>query len=271
MRSPRWVKARTRMKLRDVDISVCTTNYNCAHALTLHLESVFRGLKGLDFEYIVVDNMSRDRSWEILADWRTANPNFQLLSKRCTMGEGRQVAFLRSTGRLILVLDTDVVYDPLLRQFVDRCLASNFPFAIQALFCGVFPRGLWNRVGGRRSLNTNEDVDMWIRLWRIGMIKWYSVPMGTNLKEPNASGSYDYLSGRYTHSERTLRLLRREWDLFKTRSLQKVDLKEIIHANAVDLDLGREIRPWPQNRSRQTAAEHVIEFVRQAKQAIRTP
>ena len=35
------------------------------------------------------------------------------------MGEGRQIAFSRSHGEYVLVLDTDVVYSPLLRQVVD--------------------------------------------------------------------------------------------------------------------------------------------------------
>lgn len=257
--------------MRDMDISICTTNYNCAHALRLHLESVFMALQGLEFEYIVVDNKSRDRSWEILADWRATHPNFHLLSKRCTMGEGRQIAFLKSRGPWILVLDTDVVYDSILREFVNRCLADNFPFAIQALFCGMFPRRVWSAVGGRRSLNTNEDVDMWVRLLQVGMIKWYATPFGTNLKEPNASGSYDHLSARYSRLERLLRLLRREWDLLKTRSMRNLDLQEMIRANTIDLELGREIAPWPQSRSRQTSTEHIIEFIRLARQAFQTP
>jgi len=254
-----------------MDVSICTTNYNCAHALPRHLESVFGALEGLNFEYIVVDNRSRDRSWDILAAWQTTHPNVQLLSKRCTMGTGRQLAFLNSGGHLILILDTDVVYDSVLRAFVDWYIASNSPFGLQAIFGGIFPREVWSRIGGRRSLNTNEDVDMWIRLWRIGMIRWYPMPLGTNLKEPDAVGSFDHLSARYTRSERTLRLLRREWDLFKTQSAQRIDLQKMIASNAIDLGLGKALRAWPQNRTRQTAAEHLLEFVRLAKQTIRTP
>ncbi len=253
-----------------MELSVCTTNYNCAHALGRHLESVYRVLAGLDFEYIVVDNRSRDRSWDILRGWNSTHPNMRLMSKRCTMGAGRQIAFDHSAGRFIVVLDTDVVYDPILRLVVDCYLERFSSLALQALFCGIFPREHWAAIGGRRSLNTNEDVDMWIRLWRLGWMRWYPVAVGTNLKESAATGSDDYLSRRYARRERISRLLRREWDLLKTRDLQLIDLQGIIASNTIDLGVVKSIPVWPQNRTRQTARQHLVEFVRLAKQAIRT-
>ena len=213
-----------------MEISVCTTNYNCAHALRRHLESVYQILAGLEFEYIVVDNRSRDGSWDILRGWNSTHPNMRLISKRCTTGAGRQIGFDKSAGRFILVLDTDVVYDPILRLVVDRYAEQFSSFALQALYCGIFPRAQWAAIGGRRSLNTNEDVDMWIRLWRLGWMRWYPVPVGTNLKESAAAGSHDYLSKRYPRRERIARLLRREWDFLKTRDLQRIDLEGIIGA-----------------------------------------
>jgi len=253
-----------------MEISVCTTNYNCAHALGRHLESVYRVLAGLEFEYIMVDNRSRDGSWDILRGWNSTHPNMRLISKRCTMGAGRQIGFDQSAGRFILVLDTDVVYDPILRLVVDRYVEQFSSFALQALYCGIFPRAQWAAIGGRRSLNTNEDVDMWIRLWRLGWMRWYPVPVGTNLKESAAAGSHDYLSKRYPRRERIARLLRREWDFLKTRDLQRIDLEGIIASNTIDLGLVQAIPPWPQKRTRQTATQHLVEFVRSAKQVIRT-
>ena len=254
-----------------MEISVCTTNYNCAHALGSHLESVYRQLAGRDFEYIVVDNRSRDRSWEILQRWNSTHSNMRIISTRCTMGAGRQRAFDYSIGRFILVLDTDVVYDSSLRQVVDRYLKGFSGIALQTLFCGIFPRERWEATGGRRNLNTNEDVDMWIRLWKLGSMKWYPIPVGTNLKESSALGASDYLSRRYPRRERVIRLLRREWDLLKTRELQRMNLQEIISSNTIDLGLGKAIPPWPQNRTQQTATQHLVEIVRLAKQVIRTP
>jgi len=186
------------------------------------------------------------------------------------MGEGRQISFLHSTGSFVIVVDTDVVYSPLLRRFVFSYLEGYSQYSVQALYVGIFPREHWIRVGGRRSLNTNEDVDMWLRLWRFGLIRWYSVSLGSNLKEAGAVGSSDYLSKRYSPSERARRLIRREWDLLKTRDIQRTHLAEVIALNTVDLGLGPVPQPWPQDRTPRTTIQHIVDFARDLKQTLGT-
>jgi len=127
--------------------------------------------------------------------------------------------------------DTDVVYGPLLRPFVDAYFARYANLSLQAIFCGIFPRDQWVRAGGRRSLNTNQDVDLWIRIARQGTMRWYPVFVGENVKEASAAGRADYLSKRYDRRERTIRLLRKEFDPFKTRELARVNLVDLITAN----------------------------------------
>jgi glycosyltransferase involved in cell wall biosynthesis len=252
-------------------LSVCTTNYNCAHALAQHLRSVYENLKGLDFEYLVVDNFSKDESLSILQSWASSHTNMTVVQKRCTMGEGRQVAFKRSQGNYVMVVDTDVVYASQLRRFVDRYFETWSEYSVQAVYCAILPRHHWESVGGRRSLNTNEDADMWVRLWNLGLIRWSLVVLGTNLKEPGATGSYDYLSSRYSRLERVLRLFRRQLDMWKTHELQRIDIDRMIEGHTVDLGLSPTIQRWPQNRVHQRPINHFVEFVRQMKQAIHSP
>jgi len=246
-------------------VSVCATNYNCAHALRSHLESVYTRLNGVEFEYVVVDNRSRDASPKILEAWAHNYRNMTVLSKRCTRGEGRQIAFLHSRGKHIVVLDTDVIYSPILRGFVDAYFEKSPDFAVQAVFCGIFPRRYWRKVGGQRSLNTNEDVDLWLRLSRLKVMKWYPIVTGENAKEPSAWGRDDFLSDRYTRAERFLRLTRRQWDQWKTRELEKTDLGSMIEQNTVDLGLDIEHGLWPQNREPRSPVDHTIEFLRELR------
>jgi len=250
-------------------ISICTTNYNCGHALDRHLSSLFRVLHGLDYEYIAVDDYSKDESWDILQSWIPREPKMKVFRRRCTMGEGRELAFRRSRGAHVMVVDTDVVYHDILRRFVERYLDQWSGYSVQAIFCGMFPRDQWEKVGGRRSLNTNEDVDMWVRIHRLGTMRWYPVPMGDNFKEPKAWGRGDHLSSRYTGLERTTRLLRREWDLLKTRHLAKIDLGELVRNGTIDLGLGPIPGPWPQNRTRLSRREHVANFGRDLQAVVR--
>lgn len=252
-------------------LSICTTNYNCGHALAQHLESIYENLEGLDFEYIVVDNFSTDESLSILQSWASSHRNVTLLRKRCTMGQGRQIAFEHSKGGHVMVVDTDVVYSGLLRRFVDRYFETCPDYSVQAIFCAIFPRQHWEKVGGRRSLNTNEDADMWRRLWNQGLLRWSLVEVGANRKEPDASGSFDHLSRRYSRVERVLRLFRRQLDIWKTHELQRIDIDKMIAGHTVDLGLSPAVQRWPQNRVYQRPIHQLVEFVRQVKQTIHSP
>ena len=252
-------------------LSICTTNYNCARSLQQHLDSVFRELDGLDFEYVLVDNNSTDGSWTTLQDWSHRFSNLRVEQFRCTMGEGRQLAFGRSQGEYIMVVDTDVVYSSLLRRFTDAYLESLWQFSVQAIFCGIFPRQQWAAIGGRRSLNTNEDVDMWMRLWSLGFIRWYPLALGQHLKEPWAEGSADFRSDRYPNREKLFRLLRREWDLMKTRNWARLDLSKIIAENTIDVGIGAPPGRWPVSRVRRSRAERAVELARELKALARNP
>jgi len=251
--------------------SVCTTNYNCAHALAAHLRSVYDNLHGLEFEYVVVDNKSRDGSWTILTSWAANHRNVTLISKRSTIGEGREIAFARSSGSHIVVLDTDVVYSSLLRRLVDAYFQTCPGLSVQAIYCGIFPRQTWVEAGGRRSLNTNEDVDLWLRVDRIGTMRWYPVSVGENRKEPSAWGQADYLSKRYNKTERLLRLLRREWDFLKTGPVQRTDLRSLAAVKTIDMGLAEPAIAWPQNRPQYNHVQHTIAFIREFKQAVQAP
>jgi hypothetical protein len=170
-----------------------------------------------------------------------------------------------------MVVDTDVVYSDLLRRLVDAYAKGYAHLSVQTIFCGIFPREQWIRAGGRRSLNTNEDVDLWLRLDRLGVMRWYPIAVGENMKESPAWGQADYLSSRYTKAERLLRLVRREWDFLKTKPVQRVDLQAIAKEKTIDLELRAETVDWPRSRLRQTRLQHIIGFVREFKQAARVP
>ena len=99
-------------------------------------------------------------------------------------------------------------------------------------------------------------------------MRWFPVPLGENVKEAVAWGKADYMSSRYPWSERATRLLRREWDLLKTRRVQQTDLERLIRANTVDLGLGPPPGNWPQSRVRTSRSGHLVEFARELKQVL---
>src|SRR6266511_3136017 len=85
---------------------------------------------------------------------------------------------------------------------------------------------------------------MWMRLHRIGRMKWYPVRMGENLKEPWARDSQDYLSARYRTLERVQRLVRREFDKLRHLEYADWDLQRVWKSNAIDLGLAPTESTW---------------------------
>lgn len=228
--------------------SICTTNYNCAHALQQHLDSVYSQLDEKMFEYIVVDNKSKDNSLIILKNYEKEHENMKVLSQKCTMGRGRQIAFEHSTGELIMVIDTDTVYNSIFKEFVDIYLKQYSDVAVQAILCGMFPRDIWIEIGGRRDLNIYEDLDMWIRIWKLGKMRWYPVLMGDNLKEAGARASWEYKSSRYGKFEKIRRFIRREYDLIRLKEINKIDIEKIYKENKIDMQLGEMQKEWFKNK-----------------------
>lgn len=228
-------------------LSICTTNYNCAHALKQHLDSVYSKLDGEMFEYIVVDNLSKDDSLAILKEYEKAHENMKVLSQKCTMGHGRQIAFDNSSGEFIMVIDTDTVYFPIFKEFVNLYFENYSEFALQAILCGIFPRDIWVEIGGRRDVNIYEDVDMWVRIWRLGKMRWYPAFMGENLKDAGTQAGQDYMSKRYNRLEKIRRFMRREYDLLRLKDILKTDLEKMYKDNVIDLGLDDPVETWFKN------------------------
>lgn len=220
-------------------LSFCVTNYNCAHTLEKHLDSIYDIFSSYDFEYIVVDNRSSDTSYEILIDYASQHTNMKVLSRRSTRGWARQLAFQESSGDLIVLVDTDTVYYPYAADFMRMYLDGYGKYAVQAKYLGVFPRTIWEEVGGMSNFNTAEDFELWMRIWKTGKMKWYPVRMGENVKEAGATDAYDFLSSRYGRFEKFTRFLRSEIDSLRLRKYVKMDLTGIWKSNVVDFELGK--------------------------------
>jgi hypothetical protein len=202
-----------------------------------------------------------------LKEFERGHDNFTLIFKKCTMGKGRQIAFEHSRYDFIMVIDTDTVYYPIFRDFVDLYFERYSDIALQALFCGLFPKEIWKRIGGRGDYNIYEDLDMWIKIWRLGKIKWYPVVIGENIKDTTAS--WEYESKRYGKLEKVRRLVRREYDLIRLRRIHTIDLKKMYEDNIVDLGLGKMQDKWVKNvpkegfiRTNKTRARALINILK---------
>jgi glycosyltransferase involved in cell wall biosynthesis len=219
--------------------SICTTNYNCAHALKQHLDSIYSQLDEDEFEYIVVDSKSKDKSMEVLKKYASSRENMMILQKKCVRGIGRRIAFKKSKGDYIIQVDTDTVYYPIWGTFINKCVDEYPSLAVQAIFSGVYPREIMIEIGGWRNFQWGDDLDLWMRVWKIGKMRWYPIAVGGNVKEEGTDSYMDAFSKRYGRKlEKSFRMLRTEFDWLRLYYVQKMDFLKIVEENSVDFGIG---------------------------------
>lgn len=101
-----------------MDVSILIISYNTRELTLDCLRSVYAQTKGIEFEVIVLDNASADRSAEAV---RSAYPDVKLLALEKNVGfaKGNNLAAKEATGELLLLLNPDtVVLDGAVQQAV---------------------------------------------------------------------------------------------------------------------------------------------------------
>lgn len=177
--------------------SICMTNYNTEDVIEASLESIISRIDPDEFEIVVVDNKSTDRSAQILRDYDKRLENFSVITKRCSRGIGRQTAFEQSSGNLIVTADVDTVYTDVWMELIRTYLSRGFTFGLSSWFCQIYPRDLLLEVGGWSDLQYMEDVELWCRLAKIGRYRTYPMVCGENLKRNPASNQIERTVRRY--------------------------------------------------------------------------
>jgi glycosyltransferase involved in cell wall biosynthesis len=93
-------------------VSILTSNYNYAEFLSEAADSVL-GQTYSNFEWIICDDGSTDRSLEVLHALSDRDSRIRVLSKRNGgQASGLNTAFSSSSGELIFLLDSDDVFHP---------------------------------------------------------------------------------------------------------------------------------------------------------------
>lgn len=94
------------IKLNNLDISIIIVNYNTSKLVEKCLLSIKENVKNIEYEIIVVDNNSSDRSIEEIKR-KFSNVIFCFETINYGFGTGCNYGFLQSAGRYLLLLNPD--------------------------------------------------------------------------------------------------------------------------------------------------------------------
>ena len=185
--------------------SVCLTHRNNKATLEASIQSILSQLDSR-FEVVVVDSESNDGSTSILEDLAYQG-RIRLIQKKCSRGEGRQIAFENSKGSLIIAnLDTDEVYVDRLRDLLElyhNKAEGDLLFVFSDISktkrgrqnVTIAPRRLIESLGGWRNVNYGEDWDLWRRAAQVSRFRSVVFPLVTG---PDPSWGKQTLRSRLT-------------------------------------------------------------------------
>ena len=97
------------------DLSIVLTTYNRCDQLTCALDALLsqERCSGINFELIVVDNNSTDRTAQVVAEYQSAGRNLvYILERKQGVSYARNAGIQNSTAPIVAFVDDDVVVSP---------------------------------------------------------------------------------------------------------------------------------------------------------------
>lgn len=162
-------------------------SYNDSRTLEKSILSILPLSNYKDIEIVVVDNKSNDGSGEILSGYQKKRM-IKYISRKCSRGLGRQLAFENSQGDYILACmdcDDEFIAENLLRlinmyhekyEGLVMMTKKTKKGEEEASNITIAPRLVVNEIGGWRDINWCEDWDFWARAEAVGKYTFMRYP-----------------------------------------------------------------------------------------------
>ena len=156
----------TSMKPITPCLSVVMPVYNEEKTVGDIIETVLR--QELVRELVIVEDCSRDRTWDALQVWPERDPRVKLFRHERNQGKGAalRTGFKQATSPYVLIQDADLEYDP--REYpilLGPILAGRADVVFGSRFSGSSRRVLyyWHSVGNRLlTMLSNMTTNLWL-------------------------------------------------------------------------------------------------------------
>jgi len=117
-----------------IDLSIISINYNTADLVLAMVDSFKKAFRGIEYEFIIIDNNSEKHSIEKLKSELAGSRNIKLIRNSQNLGFGANNAGLASSrGRYILFLNSDTLADDI--NFKDLLLWMDNNPNVGAMTC----------------------------------------------------------------------------------------------------------------------------------------
>lgn len=170
-----------------VKISAYATVFNSQKSIECSIskiQEIFCGMNG-GFEMVIVDNYSKDRTFELLKMMSEKYENLYIYREKTNRGQGRQKAFEKSSGEYAFYFDLDdILLDSTYRILLDKY--ENF-LKRNIIIDGICKRNIIEDIGGWAPLNAGEDYELSARALKKGY-RLISIPAVKSLPYEKITG-----------------------------------------------------------------------------------
>jgi len=131
-----------------VKITIVSPTYSEADNVPRLVHDVDTALSGIDYELLIADDDSPDRTWAVAQELAKTNPRIRVLRRTTNRGLSRAVieGFLSSRSDYVGVIDADLQHDPAILPQMIAALDAGAEIAVGSRYAKGGGTGTWNAV-----------------------------------------------------------------------------------------------------------------------------
>jgi dolichol-phosphate mannosyltransferase len=129
-------------------ITIVSPTYNEAENVSRLAEEVDAALSGVDYELLIADDDSPDRTWAVAQELATANPHIRVLRRTADRGLSSAViaGILSSSAEYVAVIDADLQHNPAILPRMIAALDAGAEVVVGSRYVEGGGTGTWNAV-----------------------------------------------------------------------------------------------------------------------------